>query len=73
MRKHVEQEHPLLSKRFEDQVSSKIKDPLERQLVKKQCAITPGLILSSFGSVDHFKKGDAGQQAFLERTLSSML
>ncbi len=61
MKKHVDVDHAIVAKKFEEKVNSPLRNVLTRQLVKKKPNVFNCEILELFGAKDPFKK-DVVQQ-----------
>jgi len=61
VKKHVDVDHAIVAKKFEEKVNSPLRNVLTRQLVKKKPNVLNCEILELFGAKDPFKK-DVVQQ-----------
>jgi len=56
LKKHVDADHVVLEKRFEEKVNFPLRNILEKQPTKKRPNVSNFEISKFFGAKDHFKK-----------------
>ena len=66
MKKHVEVEHFISSKRYAKEICSQVRSPSYLQPTKKRPGLPPSSIVEFFGFVEPFRKDNEQQKAFLE-------
>ncbi len=66
MKNHVDANHAILTKRFEEEMNSPLRNILERQPTKKRPNVFNSKILEFFGAKDPFKKDVMQQKQFLQ-------
>ncbi len=66
LKKHVDANHALLAKIFEEEVNFPLRNILERQLAKKRPNVSNFKISKFFGAKDAFKKDVVQQKQFLQ-------
>jgi hypothetical protein len=66
LKKHVDVEHSLLAKKFDEEMNNLVKSELERQLVKKKQNVSSSEISNFFIIKILYKKEDVQLKQFLE-------
>jgi hypothetical protein len=66
LRQHGGLDHVIVTKRFEEEMNSLLKEINERKLVKKKPDVIGGFISKRFVIKDSFKKCDVQHKEFLE-------
>ncbi len=67
LKKHVNVEHGLIAKKFEDEVNNNTKTRMEKKIVKKMPKKFGSAIFNFLGFVDSFKKDNVNKKIILTR------
>ncbi len=66
MQKHLDVDHSLIYKRFQEKINNERKENVEIQSTKKRSLISNSSIFDFFASKDPFRKDDVEQKMFVE-------
>ncbi len=66
LKQHGDVDHVIVTKRFEEEMNSLMKEINERKLVKNKSNVFGGFISKKFVIKDSFKKDDVQHKEFLE-------
>jgi len=58
LKKHVDANHNLIARNFEEEMNNNIKNPLQKQLAKKRATITNNEIFKFFGAINPYKNNN---------------
>jgi hypothetical protein len=66
LKKHVDANHNLIARNFEEEVNNNKKNLLQKQLAKKGAIITNNEISKFFGAIDPYKNNNVHQKKVLK-------
>jgi hypothetical protein len=66
LKKHMDANHGIIVKKFEEEVNNNFKSQLESQLAKKRFVVNSSMISNFFRAINPYKKDNVHEKDFVE-------